>query len=78
MQLLLRNIDNLTLSAALKGAKAETAECFYRNLSLRLKYWIQEDMEYMGPVRMCDVEEAEEKIIGVARNVLNWEEVLQR
>ena len=78
VQLLLRNIDNLTLSAALKGAKAETAECFYHNLSLRLKYWIQEDMEYMGPVRMCDVEEAEEKIIGVAGNVLNWEEVLQR
>ena len=32
----------------------------------------------MGPVRMCDVEEAEEKIIEVARNVLNWEAVLQR
>ena len=35
-------------------------------------------MEYMGPVRMCDVEEAERKIIEVAANVLSWEEVLQR
>ena len=78
IQLLLRHIDTLTLSVALKGAKKETAECFYRNLSVRLRYWIQEDMEYMGPVRMCDVEESESKIIGVARNVLNWEEVLQR
>lgn len=32
----------------------------------------------MGPVRMCDVEESEEKIIEVARNVLNWEEVQRR
>lgn len=42
---------------------------------------IQEDMEYMeymGPVRMRDVEKSEELIIGVARKVLNWEEVLQR
>ena len=78
IQLLLKNIDTLTLSVALKGARKETAECFYRNLSVRLRYLIQEDMEYMGPVRMCDVEEAESKIIGAAKNVLNWEEVLQR
>lgn len=71
IQLLLRHIDTLTLSVALKGARKETAECFYRNLSVRLRYLIQEDMEYMGPVRMRDVEEAEEKIIEVARNVLN-------
>lgn len=78
IQILLRYIDNLTLSVALKGARKETAECFYRNLSVRLRYLIQEDMEYMGPVRMCDVEEAESKIIGVAKTVHNWEEVLQR
>jgi len=78
IQLLLRHIDTLTLSVALKGARKKTAECFYRNLSVRLRYFIQEDMEYMGPVRMCDVEESEEKILGVARKVLNWDEVLQR
>lgn len=78
IQALLRNIDNLTLEVALKGARKEMAECFYRNLSLRLKHMIQEDMEYMGPVRMCDVEEAEEKIIDVARKVLDWKEVLSR
>lgn len=72
IQQILRNIDNLTLAVALKGAGVETAECIYRNLSLRLRRLIQEDMEYMGPVRMCDVEEAEEKIIKVARKVLNW------
>ena len=44
IQLLLRHIDNLTLSVALKGAREETAECFYCNLSLRLKQLILEDM----------------------------------
>ncbi len=78
IQLLLRHVDNLTLAVALKGAGEETAECFYRNLSVRLRRLIQEDMEYMGPVRMCDVEETEEKIIEAARNVLNWEEVQRR
>ena len=66
IQLLLRDIDNFTLAVALKGARVETAECFYRNLSLRLRRMIQEDMEYMGPVRMCDVEKAERKIIEIA------------
>ena len=78
IQCLLRQIDNLTLAVALKGAGEETAECFYRNLSVRLRRLIQEDMEYLGPVRMCDVEEAEKKIMKVAKNVLNWEEVLRR
>lgn len=78
IQFLLRNVDNLTLAVALKGASAETAECFYRNLSLRLRRMIQEDIEYMGPVRMCDVEDAEEKIIEVAKNVLNWGDVQRR
>ena len=78
IQHLLRHIDNLELAVALKGAGEETPECFYRNLSLRLKRLIQENMEYMGPVRMCDVEEAENKIIEVAKSVLNWEEVCSR
>lgn len=78
IQFLLRHIDNRTLEVALKGAKRETMDCFYRNLSLRLKYMIQEDMEYMGPIRICEVEEAEETIIGVARKVLDWENVIRR
>ena len=67
IQLLLRNVDNLTLSLALKGASLEVTECFYRNLSLRLRYLIQEDMEYMGPVRISEVEEAAKKVIEVAK-----------
>lgn len=72
IQLLLRNIDTITLAVALKGVSDEVAECFYRNLSLRLKYILQEDMEYMGPVRMCDVETAQKKISQIARRYLGW------
>ena len=78
IQLILRNIDNLTLELALKGVGEATAECFYRNLSPRIKRLIREDMEYMGPVRMCDVEEAEAKIIEIAKRVLDWEKVQSR
>ncbi len=54
IQLLMRNIDNATLVVALKGVNEEVEACFMRNLSLRLQYIIQEDMEYMEPVRLCD------------------------
>lgn len=66
------------MSVVLKGAGKETAECFYRNLSVRLRRLIQEDMEYMGPVRICDVEESEKKIIEIAKKELNWVEVCSR
>lgn len=75
IQFLLRNIDNYTLAIALKNVREEVAECFFRNLSPRLKYIIQEDMEYIGPVRISDVEEAQRKIMGKGiaeyTNILN-------
>lgn len=74
IQLILRNVDNFTLSVALKDVKEEVAECFFRNMSLRLKYMVQEDMEYMGPICMSDVEDAQRKIVQTARNILDWRE----
>lgn len=70
IQLLLRNVDSITLAIALKGVKEEVADCFFRNLSLRLKYIVQEDMEYMGSLRMCDVEDAQRKILRIFKAVL--------
>ena len=72
IQLLLRNIDNATLVVALKGVNQDVEACFMRNMSLRLQYTIQEDMEYMGPLRMCDVEEAQKKILQIAKEQLGW------
>lgn len=74
IQLLLRNIDNATLVVALKGVNEEVEACFMRNMSLRLQYIVQEVMEYMGPVRLCDVETAQKKILQIAKEYLGWED----
>lgn len=71
IQLLLRNIDINTLAVALKGVKEEVAECFLRNLSLRLRGIVQEDMEYMGPIRLSEVEDAQRKILKIAERSLD-------
>ena len=69
MQELIKELDNSTMALALKGESNEVMEVFLRNVTLRLKYEIQEDMEYMGPVRRCDVEAAQKKILQVAEDV---------
>lgn len=56
-----------TLAIALKGVREEIRECFYRNMTIRVKYCLQEDMEYMGPVRLCDVEAAQRSILQTAK-----------
>lgn len=56
---LINEVEQDTLAVALKGVREEIVECFYRNMTIREKYCLQEDMEYMGPVRMCDVEDAQ-------------------
>lgn len=60
---LIHDVSQDTLAVALKGVREEIAECFYRNMTIREKYCLQEDMEYMGPVRMCDVEDAQRSIL---------------
>lgn len=73
MQELIKELDNGTMALALKGESDEVVEVFLRNMTLRLKYEIQEDMEYMGPVRRCDAEEAQRKIRKIAEEKLGWQ-----
>ncbi len=65
IQLLLRYVDNNTLAIALKGVKKEVANCFWRNMSLRLQHIVKEDMDSIGPLRMCDVEAEQRKIMKI-------------
>ena len=58
IQRVLRDVDNSDLALALKGATEEVQNVILNNLSKRLAVMIKEDMEYMGPVRMKDVEDA--------------------
>ena len=69
IQRVLRDVDNNDLGIALKGANEEVQNVIFKNMSKRLSAMIKEDMEFMGPVRMKDVEEAQQKIVGVIRKL---------
>lgn len=67
IQRVLRDVDNADLGVALKAANEEVQNVIFKNLSKRLAAMIKEDMEFMGPVRMKDVEEAQQKVVSVIR-----------
>lgn len=62
IQRVLRDVENADLELALKSSTEEVQNVIFRNLSKRLAAMIKEDMDFMGPVRMKDVEEAQQKI----------------
>lgn len=76
IQRVLRDVDNNDLAVALKGANEEVQNVIFKNLSKRLAAMIREDMEFMGPVRMKDVEEAQQKIVGVIRKLEDSGEII--
>ncbi len=76
IQRVLRDVDNSTLALALKGATEEVQNVILNNLSKRLAAMIKEDMEYMGPVRMKDVEEAQQKIVNIIRKLEDSAEIV--
>lgn len=76
IQRVLRDVDNGTLALALKGAAEEVQNVILNNLSKRLAVMIKEDMEYMGPVRMKDVEEAQQKIVNIIRKLEDSAEIV--
>ena len=76
IQRVLRDVDNNDLAVALKSANDEVQNVIFKNLSKRLAAMIKEDMEFMGPVRMKDVEEAQQKIVGVIRRLEDAGEIV--
>jgi len=76
IQRVLRDVDNSDLGIALKGANEEVQNVIFKNLSKRLAAMIKEDMEFMGPVRMKDVEEAQQKIVSVIRKLEDAGEIV--
>lgn len=76
IQRVLRDVDNKDLAVALKVANEEVKNVIFKNQSKRLAAMIQEDMEFMGPVRMKDVEEAQQKIVGVIRKLEDNAEIV--
>ena len=76
IQRVMRDVDNSDLSVALKGANEEVQAAIFKNMSSRMATMIKEDMEFMGPVRMKDVEEAQQKIVGIIRKLEDSAEIV--
>ena len=76
IQRVLREVDNNDLAVALKVANDDVKNAIFNNMSKRLVVMIQEDMEFMGPVRMKDVEEAQQKIVNIIRKLEDTGEII--
>jgi flagellar motor switch protein FliG len=69
IQTLIRAVDKDKLPVALKGAAETLRELFFTNMSERASKIMKEDMASMGPVRLKDVEEAQQYIVNVAKDL---------
>ena len=69
IQLILREASNEELTIGLKGAGDEVREKLFKNLSERAAAMIKEDLEAMGPVRLSDVEKAQQNIVRIAKRL---------
>ncbi|WP_409373502.1 flagellar motor switch protein FliG [Trichococcus palustris] len=69
VQKVLRDVNNADLALALKGVSEDIKQAIFQNLSARAEESLQEEMEFMGPARLSAVEEAQQKIVAVIRNL---------
>lgn len=76
IQRILREVDAKELALALKGCSEDVAESIFRNQSKRAAASLKEDMEFLGPVRLMDVEKAQQKIVAVIRRLDDAGEII--
>ncbi|PRX33677.1 flagellar motor switch protein FliG [Orenia metallireducens] len=76
IQILLRQVDTDDLALALKTVSDEVAEKIFNNQSKRAAEMLKEDIEYLGPVRISDVEEAQQRIVGQIRKLEEAGEII--
>ncbi len=76
IQTLLRNVEKDKLGLALKGATDSLRDVFFSNMSERAGKILREDMEAMGPVRLKDVDEAQMRMVNVAKDLANKGEIM--
>lgn len=76
IQRFIREVDNSDLAVALKGATEEVKEMIFANMSKRMAEMLREDMDFMGPVRLRDVEEAQQKIVNIIRKLEEANEII--
>jgi flagellar motor switch protein FliG len=76
LQRVLREVDARDLALALRGANEQLKERIFRNISARAAEMLQEDMAVSGPVRRLQVEEAQQRIVNVARRLEQTGEIV--
>lgn len=76
IQRVIREVDNNDLMLALKVASDEVKEIVFKNMSTRMAETFKEEMNYMGPVRLRDVEEAQSRIVEVIRRLEDAGEIV--
>jgi flagellar motor switch protein FliG len=76
IQRVIRDCDNEDLLLSLKVSSDEVKEVVYRNMSNRMVETLKEEMEFMGPVRLRDVEEAQSRIVAVIRRLEDSGEII--
>ncbi len=72
----LREVDNKELALALKGSSNEVADKIYRNMSQRAGDMLKEEIEFLGPTRLREVEEAQQKIVQTIRRLDETGEII--
>jgi len=76
IQRILKDVENADLTIAMKNATDDLKNLIFDNMSKRLCDMIKEDMEFMGPVRVRDIEEAQQKIVNVIRKLQDAGEII--
>lgn len=76
IQTVLKQVDQTDIAVALKGANDEVKGFIMSNLSKRLQEMITDDLEVMGPMKIRDVEEAQQKIVNTVRTLEESGEII--
>jgi len=76
IQKVLREVDMQDLAKALKNVDVEVQEKIFKNMSKRAAALLREDMDFMGPLRLKDVEDAQQKIVNVIRKLEEQGEIV--
>jgi flagellar motor switch protein FliG len=76
IQKVLREIDSQELAICLKDQDETVKERIFTNMSKRSVQMLKEDMEFMGPVRIKDIKENQEKILNIIRHLEQLGEII--
>lgn len=76
IQRVLREVENKDLALALKGANEDVRNRIFKNMSERMANMVRDELAYLGPVRVRDIEEIQQKIVGIIRTLEERAEII--